>query len=115
MAILSKEALLEESIPTDEVELPSKGGSVLVRALTRGQVHANSEAREKGKKSNKDIEAQTLVWGMVNPELDVNDVKAWMDAAGTDEVNRVVTKIMELSGFDEEDQKEAAKSLRDQS
>jgi hypothetical protein len=115
MAILSKEALLEASVPTDEVEIPSKNGSVLVRALTRGQVHANSEARDKGKKSNKDIEAQTLVWGLVEPALDVTEVKAWMDSNSTDEVNRVVTRIMELSGFDETDQKEAAKSLRNSS
>lgn len=114
MAILSKDQLLTASVPTEEVEIPGKG-SVLVRALTRGQVHANSEARDKGKKSNKDIEAQTLVWGLVEPELDINEVKQWMDQSGTDEVNIVVEKIMELSGFDEEKQKEAAKSLREAS
>lgn len=111
---LSKEQLLTPSVPTEKVELPGKG-EVLVRALTRGQVHANSEARDKGKKSNKEIEAQTIVWGLVEPELDINDVKAWMDSSSTDEVNRVVSAIMELSGFDEEKQKEAAKSLRAES
>lgn len=104
---LSKEELLAPSVPTDKVELPDKG-FVVVRALTRGQVHANSEAREKGKASNKEIEAKTLVWGLVEPELDINEVKAWMDSSSTEEIDLVVSKIMELSGFDDEARKEAA-------
>lgn len=108
MAIISKEALLDSSVKTDEVELPGGKGSVVVRALTRGQVHANSEAREKGKKSNKEVEAQTLVWGLVEPQLDINEVRTWMDQASTAEVECVIQAIMNLSGFDEDKQKEAA-------
>lgn len=111
---LSKEELLAGTVPTDKVEIPGKG-EVLVRALTRGQVHANSEAREKNRLSNKEIEAKTLAWGLVEPELDINEVKAWMDSAGTAEVNLVVEKIMELSGFEEEDRKEAAARFHESS
>ncbi len=106
---MDKATLLAGGVVKDEVEIPGKG-MVQVRGLTRDEVHqANRDPKGKDRSSS-EVEVFLVVYGMVDPELDVNDVRAWFKAAPAGEVQVVVEKIMDLSGIGKDAAKEAYKS-----
>lgn len=112
--VLDKATLLKESITQDEVELPGKG-SVVIRALTRHELHLCGKDGANKKLTAEEVEALTLHYAMVEPELDVTECREWIKVANSGEIQRVIDKVMEISGFDPEAQKKAYKSLRDES
>lgn len=109
---IDKEKLLASVSSQEEVEIPGKG-TVVVRALTRAEIHSNAQGDKKSKLSNEDVEARTIVFGLVEPELDINEAKQWMKAAPAGEIQLVVEKIMELSGYGEDAVNKAYERFRD--
>jgi hypothetical protein len=110
-SIMEKTALLTERLPRDEVEI--KGvGTVTVRGLSR------YELLLAGKGQNDDVaamERRMLSMALVDPEMSEDDVAAWQKCSPAGEIMPIVNKINELSGVGREAQKEAYKSLRDES
>lgn len=112
---LDKSSLLKESITTEEVELPARNGSVVVRALTRHELHMCGRDGSNKKLTAEEVEALTLHYAMVEPELDITECREWIKVANSGEIQLVIDKVMEISGFDAEAQKKAYKSVRDES
>ena len=117
MAIEKEALFLQDNFPEEIVEIPGKG-EVRIRALTRAEMHSMNPH---GKTSAVDVEYRTIVFGMLEPSLDIKEVKAWADVASVGEFQKVLRAIMRLSGMvaSEEEvneaQKSAYKSLRDES
>lgn len=106
---IDKAALLGKRCPERDVELPS-GGTVRVRGLTRGQVKAISEGMEAGQ----DMEPQSLAWGLVEPELTLDEAKILAEDSPFDDVQTLAQAINELSGIAGRADKEAYKSSGEQ-
>jgi hypothetical protein len=108
---VDKGALLTERLPRGEVEIEGVG-TIIVRGLSR------YELLLAGKAGDGDViatERRMVAMGMVDPELTPEDVERWQKASPAGELMPVVAKINELSGVSREAQKEAYKSLRDES
>lgn len=109
---MDKETLLKPSFAQAEVEVPGKG-SVTVRALTRAELHQVGADGNRGKpRPNKDVEALTLVYGLVDPKLDIDEVRHWMEISPMGEIQPVLDAIQEVSGMKEGSDKNAYKSVR---
>ncbi|MEU8220912.1 hypothetical protein AB0C47_34790 [Micromonospora taraxaci] len=107
---VDKSALLARRCPEDDVELDGVG-TVRVRGLTRAEV------KELGKRMNdgEDMEAYSLSLAMVDPELTEDEAAAWITTGGFGEIEKVNRRINELSGIAGRADKEAYKSLPDES
>mgnify|MGYP001576459483 CR=1 FL=1 len=110
---INKDELFVSVVPEEDVELKGKG-SVRVRALTRGELHrANAAAAGKNGNNNpnaaRDMEMLAVHFGMIDPHLNIEEVKEWASIAAVGEFQKVVKAIMRLSevGEDEEEVKEA--------
>lgn len=108
---MNKEDLLKPSFAQQDVEIPGKG-TVTVRALTRAELHQVGADGNKGKpRPNKEVEALTIVYGLVDPQLDINEVQEWMDNCPMGEIQPVLDAIQEVSGMREAADKAAYKSV----
>jgi hypothetical protein len=108
---MDKSALTTPRVPTGEVEIPGVG-TITIRGLTR------FELLLAGKTSGEDsvvMERKMLAFAMVDPEMSEKDAEEWQKASPAGELAPVVAKVNELSGIGHEAQKEAYKSLRDES
>jgi hypothetical protein len=78
----------------EEFDIPGMG-SIFVRGLNRLEAHIVAACGNdvEGK------ERKILSFGVVDPELTDADVRSWMKAAPSDVIDKVVTKIAELSGM----------------
>lgn len=104
MAVLSRDQILARKMGREPVELGD--GQVLVRGLTRAEAHAMKELDE-----NYEREVRTLVLGLVEPELDEDDVRAWLAGDTFGAIQPVLERIMSLSGMLEGQGKAATKSV----
>jgi hypothetical protein len=122
MARLTKDELLARSdIREEELELPSIGGSVLVRSLAAAYSNqAQSEAVETrndhgeqvARVNSAKLEALQVLHGLVDPKLDsVKEAEAFAKQVGP-AWHQIVAKIVELSGIDAEATKEADTRFR---
>lgn len=106
---MDKELLFKAQVSEADVELNS--GTVRVRGLTRGEMHAMN-AR------NADpllVEQRTVKTGLVDPELTLDEVKRWYETALAGDVQKVVSAVLELSGMYEGSDKEAYQQFRSKS
>jgi len=91
-------------LPQGEADVPGIG-TVLVRAMNRGELLMGGKLGEEGR-NQAAMERYVLSSCMVDPEMTLEDVDAWMAAAPAMEIQPVVQKINELSGVG----RDAAKS-----
>lgn len=97
----------EES--TAEVDLPSLGGSVKVRGLTRAEA-----LRVQGKQMDSlEAERRLLHLAMVDPLMSEEEVRQWQHVAPAGELQPISDAILRLSGMTADAVKEAVKSFRD--
>lgn len=82
------------------------GGTVTVRGLTRSQA-VQVAACDDG---SPEQEQAILRLGLVEPQLDEMDVKAWYEVALAGDVQAVCLRIQALSGMDDGAPKEVTKS-----
>lgn len=106
---IDKAKLLTRRCPEADVELPDGAGTVRVRGLTRAEVMEISKAGQDR------AEALALSLAMVDPKLTEDEVREWTAAAGFGEIEAVNLKVNELSGIAGRADKEAYKSLPDES
>jgi hypothetical protein len=107
---MDKNALLTERLPRGEVEIPGVG-AVTVRGLSRYELLLAG----KGQEDVTVMEQRMLSMGMVDPEMTEQDIAEWQKCSPAGEIMPVVALINELSGVGRDVQKEAYKSLRDES
>lgn len=111
MKILSKEELLaNRGLPEDVVEVPSLGGAVRVRGLSRKEFLRLNEGDD-----GFDFEDRAMSAGMIEPKLTIEEVSALRDISPGMELQAVFMRINELSGVGKDAAKEAYKSVREQS
>lgn len=103
MTYASKDDLLsEDQIGTEDVELPS-GKVVKVRGLTLGEVRQLPPD---------DQTLGTLVLGLVEPKLTLDEARLWRERAPAGDPTAVIVVIQRLSGMDGGAAKAAYKSIR---
>ncbi|MGA5306517.1 hypothetical protein [Micromonospora taraxaci] len=107
---MDKSALFQPRCPEADVELPGVG-TVRVRGLTRAQIIDIA----KGTNDGKDMEPLSLSWAFVDPQLTEDEVRQWTQAATFGEVETINKVVNELSGIAGRADKEAYKSLPDES
>jgi hypothetical protein len=110
MAVLSRAEILARKVHghTEHVDL-GDGEEVVVRGLSRGESHELTKRQD----DFAWVEMQALAWGIVEPEMDFDDVVAWCARDQSGVVQKVINKIQELSGGEPGQGKEATKSLPD--
>lgn len=108
---MDKAALFAERLPRGEVEIPNVG-TVTVRGLSRIELLLAGKLSDQGPAA---MERRMLAFAMVDPEMSEGDVERWQQSAPAGEIQPIVAKVNELSGIGRDAQKEAYKSLRDES
>lgn len=106
MAVSKEELLSSKGLGTRPVDVPGVG-EVIVRGLSRDEV---VRAQETG--NNGGFEAVALAAGLVNPELTLEEAKAWRASASAAAVGVVSDAILALSGLGTENQTEAEARFR---
>lgn len=96
-------------MPEDDVEIPDVG-TVRIRGLNRGEVFQTQQI-----KGVEAIERRILAVGMIDPELTETEVRQWQRNSPAGEIEPVANAIRNLSGLAEGADKEAYKSVRDES
>jgi len=116
---IDKDTLFKSVVPEEDVELDGKG-SVRVRALTRDELHQVNAYSSRGSNSDekrtatasRDAELMAVHYGLVDPPLDINEVKEYAKAAAVGEFQRITKTIMRLSGVGA-NEKEVRQSTND--
>lgn len=106
---MDKELLFKPRLPEADVDVAGVG-TVRVRGLNRAEAMMIQEA-----KGAATIERKLLALGMVDPTLTEAEAGQWQKAAPAGELEPVTEKISELSGLLVDSDKEAYKSLPDES
>lgn len=88
-------------IQEDDVEVPEWGGTVRVRGFTK---ELEMSIREEAKDADDEIDREKLemlflVYGMIEPQASAASIPMLMSKSSA-ATNRVLRKIMELSGLD---------------
>lgn len=106
--MLDKDALLKGRTGQEDIEIQGVG-TVRVRPLTRG------EALEVADKplDAAEMERKIVAWGLVEPVLSEDDVKAWQDSSPAGEIQAVVDAIVRLSGMEKHAAKQAYRQFRE--
>lgn len=104
---VSKEDLLKARFGVEEVEIPGVG-TVKVRALSRAQALT---LRDK-EMSVAEVEQKLLAWALVEPEVTIEDVKAWQENSPAGELQPITAAITRLSGMETSAPKEAMRKFR---
>ena len=113
MGYLDVQSLFEQLL--DQVDVELKKGTVRVRALTRKEMEMVM-TRKNGKEPNGlDVEVRMVQMGMVEPELDIDQVRHWASVETPGEFQKVTKAIMALSKMpDDEEMEEATKLAQKQ-
>lgn len=109
---MDKDLLLKPRLPEDDVEIPGLG-TLRVRGLSRAEA-----LRVEAAPSVSDKDRVILKYGIVldgPQQLTDADVKQLQDAWTAGDLDIVARRIAELSGMMPEAQKEAYKSVREES
>lgn len=109
MAVDKAKLLARGRCPEDDVVLPGDLGTVRVRGLTRAEIKTIS----KGVSEGKDMEPHSLHLALIDPEFTEEEAAEWLAVAGFEEIERINTKVNELSGIAGRADKEAYKSPRE--
>jgi len=108
MAVLTREQILARKVAgvTEEVDL-GDGSSVIVRGLSRREASETSKVDD----DFEEVEILALHYGLVDPPLSVDDVRAWRAGDQSENVQKVVSVIQRLSGSAPGQGKDATKSV----
>lgn len=106
---MDKELLFKAQVNEAEVDL--NAGTVRVRGLTRGEMHA----MQAHKADPTLVEQRTVKAGLVDPQLSLEEVKRWYETGLAGDVQKVVDAILGLSGMTPGSDKEAYRQFRDES
>lgn len=101
---ISKERLTSNRITTEEVPIPGTDDFVVVRGLSRAEMHVGQEIEKR--KGGQAQEAFLLSKALVDPVLTPEEAAAWQAGSPFGEINKVQLTINRLSGIG----KDAAKS-----
>lgn len=104
---MDKDKFLSNRLPTKTVDVD--GGQVVVRALSRAEALHLRTLRD----DQTALERTMLLYALVDPELDVDEVGQYMDVAGVDEVAELVEAIKALSGLSEGSPKSDVPAVRE--
>lgn len=114
MATLDKEALLNRrrTDRTEEVDLGE--GTVTVRGLIRAEITRARAIAGKASKENQVaiMDNHMIAAGLVDPEMTVEEVAAWLEQAPAGDAVAVLGTIQELSGLAEGAQKSGVSAVR---
>lgn len=97
--MIEKATLLAGYLPSRDVPLPSGGGTVKVRGLTR---HEAVELQRAAGEDVAELEIGACAAGMLEPKLTQDEVRAWRLATIAADVQAVAGAISELSNLDEQ-------------
>lgn len=107
--MIDKDAFLKPRLPERELEVGP--WTVRIRGLSRAEyLRIGDLAR--GESTDR-AEVVTLALGLVDPALSEDEVRAWRDAATSDEVDAVSSAVIELSAGGADALKAAVQSFRD--
>lgn len=108
------EIMAAKDVEERVVEVPEWGGSVKVRALTKGE--AQRIRREtmgpNGEPDPEKLEAYLLAYGLAEPQITVEQAQALLEQKSNAVVERILREIVELNGWSQEQQKVAVKAFR---
>lgn len=108
MGTLDVGALLGERFGVVDVELPTLGGSVKVRPLTRAEaMKLNGVELEAA-----EMECRLLALAMVEPKLTEDQVRQWQEVSPAGELEPVGETIIRISGMDKVAGKQAYADFR---
>jgi hypothetical protein len=107
---VDKELLFKGSLPEADVEIPGKGITVRVRALTRHEAMSIQQVKD-GPGRVEAIERKMLALALVDPEMTEAEVGRWQQASVAGEMEPVGLKVNELSGMTEGAAKAAYKEF----
>lgn len=96
-----KSILFEDHRETREVDVPPYG-TFKIRAVSRAEALAIY-----GDKNPLTIEQALISAGCIDPVLSRNEVKKWQEVSQADALTPLIEAISDLSGLDEEVEKEA--------
>lgn len=107
---MDKELLFKGVKPEDDVELEGIG-TIRVRALTRAEMQKLNA--DKPNVNGQAVEMKMLVFGMVDPVIDIDDAKTMAETMGTADWKKLTSAIGRLSGMDvkEDDQANLNKEI----
>lgn len=98
---IDKESLFKGVLPEEDVELPNGKGTIRIRALTR---HEMQQLRaDKEGVTGEEVEIRMLVYGMVEPSLDINEAKDLAAILPVPEWRIITEAIGKLSGMGKDD------------
>jgi hypothetical protein len=99
MDYLTKEAIMETSLPEDDVEVPTWGGKVHVRALTSAELsRARRETLVNGEMDAILANAAIVVAGCLTPKFPPGYGKILASRKTPGPISKISTRILELSG-----------------
>lgn len=114
MSILDKAALFKPLQAEEDYDIPGRG-TIRIRAITRGEMHA-MRGRSTGRQADpRQVEYKTIVAGVAEPALSYEDVVEWGNVAPGGEIQGVVEAILDLSGLSDEEDKRTYKQFRGKS
>jgi hypothetical protein len=96
----AEELLAKKSLREEYVEVPEWGSRVKVRELSMGTYQAVQEKATdaRGSLDETKLQAYLVIAGIVEPELG-DDAYEWVRGQSMRAVNRVLEKVMQLSGI----------------
>lgn len=105
--------LAVNDIVEEDVEVPEWGGAVRIRAFTKARQHQLREMSRDprtGKLDEHKLEMQLFIHGVIEPKFEpVQATELEQKSAGA--IDRILTRIMAISGMTEGAIREAEKSL----
>ena len=102
---MDKASLFVLRLPQEDIEIPGVG-TIRVRGLSRHEAVVMQAI-----KGSQEQERIMLRFGMVDPQIDEADAKAWQSASPAGELEPVTQLISRLSGMGPQADKESYKSL----
>lgn len=107
--------LTANDITEEVVEVPEWGGAVRVRAFTKAkqqQLRVMATDPRTGELDSEKLELQLFIHGVIDPEFQpIQATELRSKSAGA--VDRVLKRIMAISGLSQESVREATKSVPD--
>lgn len=108
---MDKSKLLGQGLPEEDLEIEGVG-TIRIRALSRYEIMVAGKANPDDVLA---MEQQMLSIAVLDPKLTEKEVAQWQKSSPLGQVQEVIQAINRLSGVTKDSQKEAYKSLREDS
>lgn len=110
--LTTADILAANDIVDEEVDVPEWGGTVLIRGFTKArqmELRRMATDPKTGRVDNERLEMQLFIYGVIDPQfVAAQATELRMKSAGA--LDRVLKRIMAISGMSEESVSEATKS-----